>query len=335
MRPLLVLTIALSAGTAACTAPAPEIRMIDRPLQAGDIATAERIAEGNAMMRLGNVGLAIEAYRRARRTDPANPDVYVMLAVAYDRMGRIDLATANYEQAMALAPHRPDLYVMLAQTMSRANRPEEARALLSEAERRRAAAHPVTDPVANASHQRLERQIDAQQRRTAQVALTRRIEPRQAPAGPRLERAGPGATRLVTNDAPVWPEREDEAPAIAIAATKPEDHRPPAPVEANVAVERTTVADAAISETTIVLPAPAAVSAGPEPVVSVADAGTTDARDQSLSTLIDTVTLDEEAIEMLLDEGWIAQDEVSDLKLAQAARGATMAPMPGIAWCSR
>ena len=338
MRPTLVLTIALAAGTAACATAGPEIRMIERPLQSGHLAAADRIAEGNAMMRLGNVGLAIEAYRRARRTDPANPDVHVMLASAYDRMGRLDLAATHYEEAMALAPHRPDLYVALAHVLSRANRPDDARALLDEADRRRAMLDVPIDATMDGSRERLALQIDEQQARTRQIAQTQRIAPpppRQS--GPHLAPAGPGITRLVTRDAPIWPERDDRAPAIAVAALQPPDRREPEHIVAEV--------KSSTNEDTHVV---AVTAAGPSAVASLVSAPPDDAgrhgprsepaadeEGPAYARLLETITLDDEAIAMLLDEGWLEIGEVAELRRAQTARSATMPLHRGVVWCSK
>ena len=404
MRQNLLATAALAATVTACAAPMPDIRMIERPLSSANLGANDRIAEGNAMMRLGNVGLAIEAYRRARRADPQNPDVYVMLAAAYDRMGRTDLASGHYQQAMALAPHRPDLYVALADTLSRQNRTDEARAVLAEASRRREMIE--AEVVANTTvdiEARLAARIDDQERLAAR-ALERDLirTPAAKRSGPRLEKVGVGATMLVTRDEPVWAERERSAPAIALSApqasnpvvarsTEPAPTPVPRPVRAvaDAVVSRSVSAPAPLSPVrseriasipTMPVDAPLAVepvaptavavvevasiaeiaapSAAPssrlaaiEPTHRAANAtvgtlamsslaavsGDLDMIDMpaGLERLLTTVTIDDDVIAMLLDEGWIDAADVADLRLAEASRADIVPALHGIALCNK
>ena len=91
------------------------------------------------MLRLGNVGLAIEAYRKALRQAPQDPAAHAALANAYERMGRYDLSQRYYEKALAYAPHRPELYEALAASLARQGRPVEAAKVKAEAMSRQAA----------------------------------------------------------------------------------------------------------------------------------------------------------------------------------------------------
>ncbi|WP_343346747.1 tetratricopeptide repeat protein [Sphingomicrobium sp. XHP0239] len=336
MHRSLALTLVLAAGTAACTTPTTQIRMIQQPLQAGNLAASDRIAEGNAMMRLGNVGLAIEAYRRARRAEPDNPDVYVLLAAAYDRMGRTDLAATNYEQALALAPHRPDLYVALAHTLSRANRPEEARALLLEAENRRVASGLESAPVDDGALTQLARQVDEQERRLAQAAITRRVKPVRSPdVGPRLVPSGRATTKLVTRETPIWPKRDEKAPALVIAATKPNDDPVPhSPIEKISALSPEA---SGISESALPTLASTSdpVTVGTGHASAIPDAQKSLEVAPEMARLIETVTLDDDVIAMLLEDNLIDHDDVATLRLAQAARGAIVPPLRGLVWCDR
>ena len=224
------LTIAmLGAGLAACTTAGPEVRMIERPISDARLPVNERLAEGNAMLRLGNIGLAIEAFRKARRYDPDNPDVYVMLASSYDRLGRGDLATLNYEQALALAPHRPDLYVALSGALTRQGRHGEARAVLAESERRQAMLDAETFARESDAADELRVQVEAallesEQAARARAAIIRRPVPETRERGPRLERMARGEVLLRTTDAPTWKQADaapHTAPAPAIALTSP------------------------------------------------------------------------------------------------------------------
>ncbi|MBB3764685.1 LytR C-terminal domain-containing protein [Sphingomicrobium lutaoense] len=125
--------MALIAALAACASPMVEVREIRSPLKAGNLPGHERIAEGNGQMRLGNVGLAIESYRKALRSEPDNPAAHAALANAYDHMGRFDLSSRYYQQALALAPERPELYEALAVSLARQGKAIEAARVKAEA----------------------------------------------------------------------------------------------------------------------------------------------------------------------------------------------------------
>src|SRR5688572_2083588 len=84
-----------------CGGERPELQI--RPTAAPLSATAKplpfRIAEGNAHLALGNVGLAIESFRKALREQPDSAEAMVGLALGYDRMSRFDLSRRYYESA--------------------------------------------------------------------------------------------------------------------------------------------------------------------------------------------------------------------------------------------
>ena len=67
------------------------------------------LADARAQLALGNVGLALEAFRKALRETPDNPEAYAGIAKCYKSMGRYDLARQNYETALAFAPKDPGL----------------------------------------------------------------------------------------------------------------------------------------------------------------------------------------------------------------------------------
>ncbi|NNC48889.1 MAG: tetratricopeptide repeat protein [Sphingomonas sp.] len=137
MKKILLTATGLGAALAACASPTLEIREAKRPITEGELATEARLAEGHAMMRLGNVGLAIESYRRALRRAPHDASAHAALANAYESMGRYDLSQRYYEKALAYAPHRPELYEALAASLARQGRPIEAARVKAEALARR------------------------------------------------------------------------------------------------------------------------------------------------------------------------------------------------------
>src|SRR5690349_22360747 len=81
-----------------------EIRATPTPLALGKQPVPARIAEARGQIAIGNVALALEAFRTAAREDPNSVDALVGIATCYDQMGRYDLSRRSYEAALALAP---------------------------------------------------------------------------------------------------------------------------------------------------------------------------------------------------------------------------------------
>jgi hypothetical protein len=63
---------------------------------------------------LGDVGLALEAFRKAQRANPSDTAALAGIGDCYAAMGRFDLAQSNYETALALAPHDRNLLLGIA-----------------------------------------------------------------------------------------------------------------------------------------------------------------------------------------------------------------------------
>ena len=127
-RLIFVSLIAVLAASACSSSGELSVRAIASPLAAGKQAASFRLAEGNSQFALGNVALALEAYRKALREDPASIDAMVGLAACYDRMGRPDLSRRHYEMALATQPAEPALYAAFAQSLdSQGQAPEAAR----------------------------------------------------------------------------------------------------------------------------------------------------------------------------------------------------------------
>ena len=91
MNPKTSLSILIAAiGAVSCSSGGIEVRSIKTPLAEGRQPADIRVAEGNSQLALGNVGLAIEAYRKALRENPESVDALMGLAQCYERMGRAD-----------------------------------------------------------------------------------------------------------------------------------------------------------------------------------------------------------------------------------------------------
>ncbi|MBW0144066.1 CHAT domain-containing protein [Sphingomicrobium clamense] len=127
---MLAATTALA--LAACAGPQVEVRQIASPLSQEDISVADRLGEAHAMMRMGNVGLAIESYRKALRKSPRSALAHVGMARAYDRMGRYDLSLDHYQVALALSPEDPSMYAALSASLRAQGRPVDAARVMAE-----------------------------------------------------------------------------------------------------------------------------------------------------------------------------------------------------------
>ncbi|QDP19465.1 LytR C-terminal domain-containing protein [Sphingomonas xanthus] len=134
----LVLAIAAAAATS-CSGGGFDVRPIKQPLAAGIQPADFRVAEGHSQLALGNVGLAVEAYRKALRQRPDSVDALLGLATAYEKMGRTDLSRRHYELALAVSPTNPESYALLAQSLDRQGLDEEAARVKAELASRSAA----------------------------------------------------------------------------------------------------------------------------------------------------------------------------------------------------
>ncbi|WP_051531884.1 LytR C-terminal domain-containing protein [Sphingomonas sp. URHD0057] len=101
------------------------------------------LADANGQLAIGNVGLALEGFRKALREQPNSADAYAGLARAYEAMGRFDLARSNYEAALALTPKDPVLLTGVADSMD-----QQGNAFDAAMARREAAAVISSMPVA-------------------------------------------------------------------------------------------------------------------------------------------------------------------------------------------
>jgi Flp pilus assembly protein TadD len=120
---------------AACTSDDGQlnIRAIADPLAAAAKRGSPMIVEGRGALALGNVGTALEAFRKALREQPDSIEALAGIAACYERMGRYDLSRANYEAALAIAPNNPILLNSFAASLQTQGRLAEATALRAEA----------------------------------------------------------------------------------------------------------------------------------------------------------------------------------------------------------
>ncbi|MCF8709410.1 tetratricopeptide repeat protein [Rhizorhapis sp. SPR117] len=92
----------------------------------------EALAKAELLLSRGEYALAIDAYRKAVRYDPANAAAYNGLAVSYDQLGRHDLSRRYYELALARAPREGKYYRNLARSLESQGRRDEAKMVLAQ-----------------------------------------------------------------------------------------------------------------------------------------------------------------------------------------------------------
>ena len=211
-RPSSLIWTAAAIAAASCSTSSIEVRSIKQPLAQGSQPANFRVTEGNAQLALGNVGLAIESYRKALREQPDSVPALIGLATCYDRMGRADLSRSNYEMALAVDPANTEIYSLFAQSLDAQGQRDEAarvktelaaRVVAPEAPREVPGSVPVLPPP------------------PAQSVTVALAPPRSAPvaveqplAQLRLERLSMREVALVTQPEPKW-----EAKSVTRTAT--------------------------------------------------------------------------------------------------------------------
>lgn len=181
------------------------VRAIKSPLATGERPASFRVAEGNAQLALGNVGLALESYRKALRENPGDVDAMLGMAACYDRMGRFDLSRKNYEMALAVKPQQTETYSQFAESLELQGKAPEAARVKTEIAARGVAPEtplvvpgsvPVLPPPPVQQVQVALRPVQAEP-----VAVDR------PKSGARLERLSMVEVALLTRNEPQWEAR--------------------------------------------------------------------------------------------------------------------------------
>jgi hypothetical protein len=207
------IALAIALGVAACSTGELNIRPTKTALSGGRQPADIRVAEGNAQLALGNVGLAIEAYRKALREQPQSAEAMIGLANCYDRMGRTDLSRRQYELALAVDPANTQIYSQFAQSLDAQGQSDEAARVKTEL---------ATRVVAPEASREVPGSVLVLPPPPAQSVTVALAPPRSAPVaveqpvgGPvRLERLSLREVALVTRPEPRW-----EARTVARTAT--------------------------------------------------------------------------------------------------------------------
>jgi len=142
MKPSRSLTLALLLATS-CAAPRPDVEV--RAIASAPAAAG--VAEAEAQLALGNIGLALEGFRKVIRERPDEIRALVGLAHCYDGMGRFDLSRKWYETALANAPDDPSVLAEFAASLERQGKVSQAAAVRAEIEQNAAAAAQVEKAV--------------------------------------------------------------------------------------------------------------------------------------------------------------------------------------------
>jgi Tfp pilus assembly protein PilF len=123
--------IALLGG---CSAFQPQAKLEIRSVESvqHSASKSDALAEGRALLKLGQNANAISAFRAALRDQPENGDAYNGLAIAYDRIGRKDLAQRYFELALSFDPENPRFRANLARLFNRSGQPQLAADLVEQ-----------------------------------------------------------------------------------------------------------------------------------------------------------------------------------------------------------
>lgn len=106
-----------------------------------------RTQQGDALIRLGRLEEALEAYATARRLLPGDAHTLRRIAEVSLQLGRVEDAKAAAEQGIALAPSAREFRTLLGQALLRLGRTEQGNAELDLAETLPMDSIPRRDPV--------------------------------------------------------------------------------------------------------------------------------------------------------------------------------------------
>ncbi len=198
---LLVLLAGVALGSGCASTPAVEVRSVG---QVRGTAGGDGLALGRAALAMGNVGLALQQFRKSHRTHPGSVDALSGIARCYDEMGRVDLSRRYYEEALALAPADIGLLRMYATALARHGAIAEAQAVISEIALRIKA--PAAQWVIESASAAEPPPIGLGDRKTSTLPTTIADPEDKLARAPkaRLERLSLGEIALVTIGVPQW-----------------------------------------------------------------------------------------------------------------------------------
>jgi len=238
IKALLTTTVLAAAGCADSSV--LNIRAAADPLTKAIKPGNPMVAEARGLLALGNIGLAIEAYRKVVREDPGSSEALAGLAECYDRMGRHDLSRAKYEAALAIAPKSPILLRTFATSLERQGRFAAGKALRAEAEK-------VESADVATRVQLAPRYSTPIQDHAARAVTERAAAPAPVPAAPPVRAAtrddAARAASVTIKVPPATPARPEPPTTLTPTTARP---RAPASLAQRPRLERVSLAEVAL-----------------------------------------------------------------------------------------
>ena len=220
------------------------------------LSNGDALAVARAQFMLGNVGLALEGFRKAQRANPNDPDVIAGIGDCYAAMSRFDLAESSYEVALSLAPRDHVLLLGLASVIERGGDLKRAADIRAEAARFQQiealmAAQARARALAVAKSADEARQLSA-----ASASVTVKVPPAR-PAKAVRATPRPVTPVQIAKATPAAPVQATPAPPVRrLASAAPTFVPPPAPVRPAVQpiASAPTVAAAALASHPAIAP---------------------------------------------------------------------------------
>ena len=186
-----IVAVALIIATAACSGPQKGVLSIRPVNQQAAGPAQDALARGDVLFSRGEYALALDAFRRAVRSDPTDAHGLNGVAISYAAMGRHDLAREFFELALSRAPEDQRIARNFARSLSAQGFNSEADALLVQAGAapkgatvvtrptlaQLVSAVPVGSPVRTASVELERMSLGEVRLRTMDAATTERVNP--------------------------------------------------------------------------------------------------------------------------------------------------------------
>ncbi|ANI78862.1 hypothetical protein EP837_02464 [Sphingobium sp. EP60837] len=126
------MAVALIFASAACSSANRDVAIRSVNSEAVGTAGQDSLARGDVLFSRGEHALALDAYRRAMRQNPADPHALNGVAISYAAIGRHDLAREYFELALARAPQDERIHRNFARSLMAQGLQAEANALLAQ-----------------------------------------------------------------------------------------------------------------------------------------------------------------------------------------------------------
>ncbi len=186
-----IVAVALIIATAACSGPQKGVLSIRPVNQQAAGPAQDALARGDVLFSRGEYALALDAFRRAVRSDPTDAHGLNGVAISYAAMGRHDLAREFFELALSRAPEDQRIVRNFVRSLSAQGFNSEADALLAQAGAapkgatvvarptlaQLVSAVPVGSPVRTASVELERMSLGEVRLRTMDAATTERVNP--------------------------------------------------------------------------------------------------------------------------------------------------------------